>query len=138
MKNAIKILLILGTVFIIFIAGIGATIYFFLIEDNDDPRSIDHMNKYSYETAELTTDLNDGKFVRVQFLMITDGKKGLKEIEKRSFQIKNTVIKEISLMEEEDFKSGINEVEKTNKTELNKLMTDGEITDVYTTMKILQ
>jgi len=137
-KNAIKILLILGTVFIIFIAGIGVTIYFFLIEDNDDPRSIDHMNKYSYETAELTTDLNDGKFVRVQFLMITDGKKGLKEIEKRSFQIKNTVIKEISLMEEEDFKSGINEVEKTIKTELNKLMTDGEITDVYTTMKILQ
>ncbi len=138
MNNAIKIILIVMFLFFILIVGGGITVYLFLKDDSNDPRTIEHMNKYSYETAELTTDLNDDRFVRVQFLIVTDGKKGLKEIEKRSFQIKNTVIKQLSLMEEEDFKTGISDVELTIKTELNRLMTDGEITDVYTTMKILQ
>src|SRR5699024_11969845 len=45
--------------------------------------SIDEMNEFSYETPEVTTDLKDGVFVRIQFQLIMDSKASLKEIEKR-------------------------------------------------------
>lgn len=126
------------------ILTIGAVIlgiFFFVTKDNSSAngeRSIDDMNEYSYETAEITTDLKDGRFVRIQFKIITDGRKAVKEVEKRDFQIENIMIKEISQMNEEDFTTGLNNVEQTLQDSINEVMTDGTITDVYTVRKILQ
>lgn len=126
------------------ILTIGAVIlgiFFFVTKDNssaNEERSIDDMNEYSYETAEITTDLKDGRFVRIQFKIITDGRKAVKEVEKRDFQIENIMIKEISQMNEEDFTTGLNNVEQTLQDSINEVMTDGTITDVYTVRKILQ
>lgn len=126
---------------IIIIAAVILGVFFF-VSNNDSSasseQSIDDMNEFSYETAEITTDLKDGRFVRIQFRIITDGKKATKEIEKRDFQIENILIKEISQMNEADFTSGLNAVEITLQDNINEVMTDGEITDVYTIKKILQ
>ena len=137
-KNLFKFMLISLVLLFVLGAGIVFGVSYFSKDISGEARSIEEINKYSYETSELTTDLNDGKFVRVQFQIVTNGKKGLKEVKQREFQIKNTLIKELAVMNEEDFKTGLTEVEEIIKSELNELMTDGEITDVYTINKILQ
>ena len=100
--------------------------------------SIDEMNEFSYETPEVTTDLKDGVFVRIQFQLIMDSKASLKEIEKREFQIKNILIKELAVMTEEDFNAGLANLEKVLQQKLNEIMTEGTIKDVYTISKIMQ
>src|SRR5690625_4308759 len=100
--------------------------------------SIDEMNEFSYETPEVTTDLKDGVFVRIQFQLIMDSKASLKEIEKREFQIKNILIKELAVMTEEDFNAGLADLEKVLQQKLNEIMTEGTIKDVYTISKIMQ
>lgn len=139
MNSLVKTMIVSVTVLLI--AGIAGLIVFINFNGDStkgESRSIDDINAYSYETPEVTTDLEDGKFVRIQFQIITDGKQGLKELEKREFQIKNILIKELSLMDEESFKSGLTDLETTIQEKLNEAMTDGTITDVYTISKILQ
>src|SRR5690625_2931760 len=140
MSRALSTFLIsLSIIIIIGIAILGT--FLFVTRDNtatNNEPSIDDMNEFSYETAEITTDLKDGRFVRIQFRLITDGRKAAKEVEKRDFQIENIMIKEISQMNEADFTSGLNNVETTLQNNINEVMTDGEITDVYTIKKILQ
>ncbi|WP_449353942.1 hypothetical protein ACUL41_10400 [Virgibacillus natechei] len=43
--------------------------------------SIDTIAEHSYESPEITTDLQDGSFVRIQFHILTDGE-AAKEISK--------------------------------------------------------
>lgn len=100
--------------------------------------SIDKVVKYSYETEEIVTDLQDGTFVRIQFRILTDGKEAHEEISLRDFQLVNILIKELALMDEEAFKEGLGDLEATLKDSLNEVMTEGTITDVYTINKILQ
>ncbi|MDY0408169.1 flagellar basal body-associated FliL family protein [Paracerasibacillus soli] len=82
--------------------------------------------------------LEDGSFVRIQFQVVTDSKQAKKEIEKREFQVKNILIKEIATMKEEDFKSGLGNLEKALQTKLNDVMAEGKVVGVYTINKILQ
>ncbi|WP_121639899.1 flagellar basal body-associated protein FliL [Virgibacillus sp. Bac330] len=139
MNKLVKTMLTSLTV--ILIIGISAFVvvqYVNSDEQSGKTSSIDKMEEYSYETPEITTDLKDGNFVRIQFQIITDGKDAKKEIEKRDFQIKNILIKELATLEEKDFQSGLDDLEKHVKTKLNEVMTTGKITDVYTISKILQ
>ncbi|BAC13522.1 flagellar basal body-associated protein FliL [Oceanobacillus iheyensis] len=101
-------------------------------------QSIDDMVEYSFESPEVTTDLEDGTFVRVQFQIITDSSDAKKELEKRDFQLKNILIKELAKKNKEDFQAGLGDIEEALKNELNNLMTEGNVTEVYTISKILQ
>src|SRR5699024_8074610 len=140
MSRVLTTFLISLSVIIVLAAGILGVFFFISKKDSaaNTEQSIDDMNEFSYSTPEITTDLDDGRFVRIQFLIITDGKKAVKEVEKREFQIKNLLIKEISVMTEEDFTSGLTDLEKKLKSNLNEIMESGKITDVYTVNKILQ
>lgn len=139
MKAGLKIMLI-SVIVLIFLAVAGVFYFIFYTDSThaDGEQTIDQMNEYSYDTPEITTDLKDGRFVRIEFRIIMDGKAGMKEIEKREFQVKNLLIKEISLMKEEDFSSGLSDLESVLMEELNEVMKDGKVTNVYTTNKILQ
>lgn len=77
--------------------------------------------KYSYETDEIITDLEEGGFVRIQFQVVTDGKKAYKEISKRNFQLKNILIKELSQLNDTEFTTDLVELEKVVKLKLNEL-----------------
>ncbi|RDW17827.1 flagellar basal body-associated protein FliL [Oceanobacillus chungangensis] len=100
--------------------------------------TIDEVVEYSYESPEITTDLEDGSFVRIQFQILTDSEEAKEEVTKREFQLKNIIIKELAVMNEEDFKSGLGNLEDILRTKLNEVMKDGSITAVYTINKILQ
>lgn len=125
---------------IILIGGITTAIVLYFVNDKAEgqEKSIDDIIEYSYATPEITTDLNDGSFVRIQFQVITDSKEAKEEIEKRDFQVKNVLIKELAKLESEEFKTGLSSLEEKVITELNEVMTEGKITDVYTIQKILQ
>lgn len=139
MSKTVKMMMIMVVVLLL-----GGTIAMVVVLNvSGEPKhnakaSIEDMVEYSYETSELTTDLEDGSFVKIQFRIITDGKAARKEVEQREFQIKNILIKELGIMDEEQFKSGLDELENKMKNKLNEVMTEGKVTDVYTVNKILQ
>jgi len=132
MITSLAILLVGGGIAVVVIANVtGQSIF-------GEKDSIEQMVKYSYETSEITTDLSDGTFVKIQFQILTDGKKAHSELTHRDFQIKNIIIKELSPMTQDDFKTSLADIEKNLQNKLNELMTEGEIIDVYTINKISQ
>src|SRR5699024_10421071 len=109
--NSLAKTMIISLTSLIIIAIIAVVFIFYINNDTasgekDGELSIDDLNDYSYVTPEVTTDLLDGRFVRIQFQLITDGKKSLNEVEQREFQIQNLIIKELSVMTESDFNEG--------------------------------
>lgn len=125
---------------ILLIAAIALLIVILNVESADEEKelTIDEIVEYSYRTPEVTTDLQDGTFVRIQFQVLTDGKDAHEEVSKRDFQLVNILIKEMAVMNEADFKEGLTGLEATIKDRLNEVMTEGTVTDVYTVSKILQ
>src|SRR5690625_3622487 len=106
------------SIFSIIVVGvIGFIGVFYFMDDTTDAGelSIDEMNKYSYETPEMTTDLEDGTFVRIQFRLITDGRKSTNEVSQREFQIQNMLIKELATMSEDDFRERLTDLENALK-----------------------
>ncbi|SFA77501.1 flagellar FliL protein [Lentibacillus halodurans] len=126
---------------VLLLAGVGALIIVLYVTDEPsegNAQSLDTVLEHSYETPEITTDLENGSFVRIQFQVVTDSDKAREEAQKREFQLKNILIKELAEMDEEKFKSGLSDLEDAVQLKLNEVMTEGSITDVYTTSKILQ
>lgn len=138
MSKLVKIML--TSLAVLLVAAIAALVVVLNVEGADEEKelTIDEVVKYSYQTPEVTTDLQDGTFVRIQFQVVTDGKEAHEEVSKRDFQLVNILIKELAVMDQEDFKAGLSDLEVTIKDRLNEVMTEGSITDVYTINKILQ
>ncbi|MCF3942425.1 flagellar basal body-associated FliL family protein [Oceanobacillus alkalisoli] len=136
MSRLVKVMI--TSLAILLVGAISVLIVVLNVEGAEEELSIDKVVKYSYETEEIVTDLQDGTFVRIQFRILTDGKEAHEEISLRDFQLVNILIKELALMDEEAFKEGLGDLEATLKDSLNEVMTEGTITDVYTINKILQ
>ncbi|QDP40183.1 flagellar basal body-associated FliL family protein [Radiobacillus deserti] len=98
----------------------------------------DEMAEYSFEVPEVTTDLKDGSYLKIQYQIVGDSKEAKEEIEKRSFQMKNIMIKQLSPLTADDIQNKLSEIEKKLVVELNKVMEEGKIVDVYTISKVLQ
>ncbi|MCP3031202.1 flagellar basal body-associated protein FliL [Halobacillus sp. A1] len=130
-------LIVLGTISVL---GVVALVLVMNIKESeaDGERSIDEMVEASLVTDEITTDLENGDFVRISFQVVTDSKEALEELEKRDFQMQNILLKELAVMNTEDFKSGLADLEEKLKVKLNELMKEGQVTDVYTIDKVLQ
>ncbi|RDW19490.1 flagellar basal body-associated protein FliL [Oceanobacillus arenosus] len=139
MSKSIKAMII--TLVVLLIAAIAALVVILNSpKENVQGKelTIDEVVEYSYESPEITTDLEDGSFVRIQFQILTDSKEAKDEVGKREFQLKNIIIKALAEMKEEDFKSGLENLEDVLRIKLNEVMKDGSITAVYTINKILQ
>src|SRR5699024_1989992 len=139
MSKLIKTMLV--SLFSIIILSVATFVIIVNLPGNSEKtgaETIDDVIEYSYETSDITTDLKDGSFVRIEFQIITDGKKAKEEVEKRDFQIKNILIKELAKMDEDAFKTGLDGLEESLQESLNEVMTEGKITDVYTISKVLQ
>ncbi len=129
----------IGSIAIILIVGVGALIYILNSSDDENKElSLEEMVEYSYTTEEMSTDLKDGSFVRMQFDIITDSKKARTEIENRSFQFQNLFIKESVNLTEADIQAGLTELETKLKDQMNELMDEGNIIDVYIISKVIQ
>ncbi|MRH42267.1 flagellar basal body-associated protein FliL [Aquibacillus halophilus] len=130
--SILVVLTILGVVAFVVVLNVSGE------QKRSDVLSLKKMVDYSFTTSEMSTDLKDDSFVRIQFRIITDSKKAKEEIENREFQLKNIFIKESVEMEEEDLQVGLSDLEETIKIKMNELMEDGQIKEVYVIGKIVQ
>ena len=102
--------------------------------------TIDEIIEYSVETEKITTNLLDNNFIVVKFKIQTDSKKAKEELTKRMFQVKNIIIEEMSSMKTEQFKGkeGIIELENIIKMQINEVMTEGTVEEVYVIDFVIQ
>lgn len=132
MVAALIIITIIGVVALVLVMNLSGK-----AKESAEP-SIDEIVENSFNTDEITTDLRNDRFVLVQFRIVTDSKKARVELQKREFQLKNILIKQLSKMSVDDFKTGIVNLENMIQTRLNELMQGGKVTGVYTIKKVVQ
>lgn len=109
-------------------------------KEKPDGPTIDEIIESSVDIPEITTNLADGSFVRITLKIQASDKKAGEELFKRDFQVKNIVIQELSEMEEKalEGKQGKITFQDAIKSQLNELMQEGEVTQVYITSYVLQ
>lgn len=123
---------LVGTVTVIIINKVN-------VKANGKP-SIDEIVKYSSEIPEITTNLRNGDFIKISYMIQTSNKDAKEELDKRDFQVKNLIIQQLAQMDSEQLKQkdSITLLENTLKDKLNGIMQDGKVVRVYTTSFILQ
>jgi len=135
-NNKMLTMIIIVLVAIILIGGIAVV----LLTQFNKPAgslelSIDDIVKASVEVPEITTNLADNRVVRFSLTIQTSSKDAAEELTKRTFQVKNIVIQELSEMEQKDLegKQGKQVFQKSLKTRINELMQEGEVQEIYFT-----
>ncbi|SDO84110.1 flagellar basal body-associated protein FliL [Halobacillus sp. SY10] len=137
--NGFKVMVItLSTLTVIGVVALVLVLNFNGESEASGDRSIDDIREASFLTEEITTDLQNGDYVRISFRVVTDSKESMEELKKRDFQMQNVLLKELSTMDSETFQSGLSDLEAKVKLKLNEFMSEGEVTDVYTVNKVLQ
>lgn len=94
----------------------------------------------SVEIPEITTNLAGNEYIKIMFTIQTDGEKTKEELEKRIFQAKNIIISELSEIKGEDLtgKAGKEKLQEAVKKDINEIMQEGKVEQVYITSLILQ
>ncbi|WP_088069470.1 flagellar basal body-associated protein FliL [Gottfriedia luciferensis] len=124
---------LIGTVTVIIINKVN-------VKATNGKPSIDEIVKYSSEIPEITTNLRNGDFIKISYMIQTSNKDAKEELDKRDFQVKNLIIQQLAQMDSEQLKQkdSITLLENTLKDKLNGIMQDGKVVRVYTTSFILQ
>lgn len=124
------------TVMLIILAAlalVGVIAYVLLTQLNKEPEpteaSIEEIVLASVDIPEITTNLKDGHYARMQLKIQTDSEDAAGELTQRIFQVNNIVIQELSEMTEEDLQGKQGKVlfEKAIKAQVNELMQAGEV-----------
>lgn len=142
MKN--NKLLTVMLIILVSITLIGVVLFVVLTQLNKQSAtlepSIDDILECSVDVPEITTNLADGKFIRIELKIQTDSQNAAKELEKRNFQTNNIIIEELSELTEENLKGKEGKIllESIIKARLNELMQEGEVQQVYITSYIIQ
>ncbi|KAB7708058.1 flagellar basal body-associated protein FliL [Bacillus aerolatus] len=102
--------------------------------------SIDEVIESSVDIPEMTTNLASDDYIRISFKIQTDSKKAKEEMTKRDFQAKNIIIEQLSELKSTDLQGKKGKEQLTNqlRTQLNEIMQDGKVLDVYITSYIIQ
>lgn len=106
---------------------------------NQQPTA-DELVEASVEIPEITTNLASKEYIKITFMIQTDSKKAKEELEKRNFQAKNMIITQLSEMKGEELtgKAGKEKLQDTIKNDINEIMQEGKVEQVYITSMILQ
>ncbi|MFJ7730430.1 flagellar basal body-associated protein FliL [Lysinibacillus sp. NPDC097231] len=140
-NNKMLTMIIIVLVAIILIGGVAFVLFtqFNKPSGSLEP-TIDEIVVASVEIPEITTNLADNRVVRMSLKIQTSNKDAAAELTKRTFQVQNIVIQELSEMEQKDLegKQGKQIFQKSLKTRLNELMQEGEVQEVYFTSFITQ
>jgi len=140
LKKTVRLLLIFMSVVII---ALAVGLYYFFMKGTENANgkpTADEVVENSVEIPEITTNLLNGDYIRISFMIQTDGKKAKKELEKRNFQVENVIIKKLSGLEAKDLEGTEGKVKLENdlKENLNEYMEEGKIIQVYITSTIIQ
>lgn len=143
MKN--NKLLTVMLIILVSITLIGVVIFVLLTQFNkqtatSNEPSIDEIVESSVDVTEITTNLADNRIIMLSLKIQTDSKEAAEELTKRDFQTKNLVITQLSELTEEDLKGkdGKTTFESSLKSQLNEVMQEGEVQQVYITSYIIQ
>lgn len=140
MKKTVRLLLIFMSVVII---ALAVGLYYFFMKGTEaagGKPTADEIVENSVEIPEITTNLLNGDYIRISFMIQTDGKKAKEELEKRNFQVENVIIKKLSGLEAKDLEGTEGKVKLENdlKESLSEFMEEGKIIQVYITSTIIQ
>lgn len=142
MKNN-KIVMIM-LILLIAITLVGAVAIIIILNmsgnnKNNEP-SIDEVLEASVDVPQITANLADDNYIRISFKIQTDSKKAKEELEKRDFQVKNTIILTLSEKTSKELKGkkGQLNLETELKNKLNEFMQEGKVEKVYITESLLQ
>ncbi|WP_138419466.1 flagellar basal body-associated FliL family protein [Aquibacillus sediminis] len=124
----------------VLLGGVLASLFFIFVGDSkaNDELTINDKVEYSYEMEEISTDLNDGSYVRMQVIFIGDSKDAREELDNRGSQLKNLLIKQLSSMDAKSLQSDLSKFENTVKDITNGMMEDGKVIEFYITEKLMQ
>lgn len=137
-------LLTIMIIILVAVALVGVIAYVLLTQLNKEPEvtepTIEEVVLASVDIPEITTNLADGGFARMQLKIQTDSEEAAAELTQRVFQVNNIIIQELSEMEKEDLQGKQGKVlfEKAIKAQVNELMQTGEVQQVYMTSFIIQ
>lgn len=141
MKNKLLTIMLIILVSITLI-GVVALILVMQLnkETTDDEPSIDQIIESSIDIPEITTNLAEDEFIRLSLKIQTDSPEAGEELTKRDFQVKNIIIQELSEMTalELEGKAGKQAFQNALKLQINELMQEGEVQQVYITSYIIQ
>lgn len=109
-------------------------------KEKQEAPSADELAERSIDIPEMTTNLADGRYIKISFKIETDSDQGKEEAEKRDFQMKDVIIEQLSKMKAADFKGkeGMAALKEQLKQQINALMQEGKVENVYITSFILQ
>lgn len=109
-------------------------------ETKGEALPVDKMLELTVETPEITTNLYDDSFIIVKFKLQTNDKKAKTELEKRMFQVENIVLKTLASLKPEDLKGadGYYALEAHIMNEINSLLQEGRVVEVYTVKMLLE
>lgn len=140
MKNKLLTITLIILVAITLVGVIAIIAINQLNSSSDKEPSIDDIIEASVEIPEITTNLAGNDYIKIAFMIQTDGKKAKSELEKRSFQVNNIIIGELSEMKAEELtgKAGKEKLQNAIKQSTNELMQEGQVEQVYITSSILQ
>ena len=133
--------ILLSTILLLLIAG--PIIYFTVFHNadkEDKEKTIDEIIASSYDVTDITTNLADGGIIQLSIRIEANDEDGKDEVEKRSFQINNVLIKHLSSLKGDDLSTseGKSKLEEDLKGKFNEVMKDGKIEKVYITSIIIQ
>lgn len=142
MKNKVLTIML---IMLVAIALVGVLAVFVINKMNDTSGvnkqpTIDEIVAASLDIPEITTNLAGNEYIKITFTIQTDSKKAKEELDKRSFQAKNIIITELSEMKGEELtgKAGKEKLQETIKKDINQIMQEGKVEQVYITSLILQ
>ncbi len=124
---------------------LGVIVFVLFNQFLDSPKegqepTIDEIINLSFDTDEITTNLQSNDFIRATFRIQVDSRSALSEIQKRDFQINNILLRSLSNKRSSELagNEGIVDFENSIRDEINALMQEGEVVQVYTTSWVIQ
>lgn len=143
-KNKIVNIMLIILVTLTLVGAITIVLYTQLFKEDTDGEAkaltADEIVKSSYQTEEITTNLLSSDIIRASFVIQLDNPKAKVEIEKRSFQVKDIIIQELSDREKSDFKgsAGMVEIQDAIKARINEILLEGYVVEVYINQRVIQ
>ncbi len=134
------LLIIIASISVIGITALVVINNFINDGDEKKEKTVDDVVASTVEISELTTNLATGNIVQLSMRIEANDKKGKEELEKRDFQVRDIVISVLANMKASELEgeNGMKLFKEKVKNNVNGLMIEGEVKEIYITSFILQ
>lgn len=134
------LLIIISSISVIGITAILVINNYLSNDDKEKKKTIDDVVASTVEVPQITTNLATGNIVQLTMKMEANDKKGKEELEKREFQVRDIVISVLANMKASELEgeNGMKLLKERVKNNVNELMQEGKVKEIYITSFILQ